>query len=133
MFIYQPGTRMADQTAVYHLACHCQTHILRLTLPLDGLFSNNGVCDCSYCLKRRIIWGRAPENSIEIVKGVGLNGVELQEYRYGAKSFAHQVRHRFNNATREALTENCISSAEYVALTYLADLSSQMLNSTCIT
>lgn len=123
---------MAEQTAVYHLACHCQTHILRLTLLLDGLFSNNGVCDCSYCLKRRIIWGLAPENSIEILKGVGLDGVELQEYRYGAKSFAHQVIQRFDNAAREALMVNHVSSAGYAALTCLAGLSSQTQNSTCI-
>ena len=94
---------MTDQTAIYHLACHCQTHILQLTLPLEGLFSDNSVCDCSHCLKRRIIWGEAPKGSIKVIKGVGTDGVELQEYRFGTKSFAHQVSPRYNNAAGEAL------------------------------
>lgn len=122
---------MTDQTAIYHLACHCQTHILQLTLPLQGLFSDNGVCDCSHCLKRRIIWGKAPKGSIKVIKGVGMDGIELQEYRFGAKSFAHQVSPRYNNATGEALTVEHCSSAGNAGRTCLVVNSSQMLKVTC--
>jgi len=82
---------MPDKTAVYHVSCHCQTHILRLTLPHEGLFSNNSVCDCSHCLKRRVVWAQAPAGSMQVIKGVGKDGVCLQEYTFGTKAFAHQV------------------------------------------
>jgi len=85
---------MANQPAVYHIACHCQTHVLQLTLPKEGSFSHEfttGVCDCSHCLKRRIVWGRAPKGSLKVIKGVGTNGVELQEYVFGKKAYEHQV------------------------------------------
>jgi hypothetical protein len=82
---------MNDKTAVYHIACHCQTHVLQLTLPTEDLFSDNGVCDCSHCLKRRIVWGPAPKGSLKVLKGVGTNGVNLQSYIFGEKAYAHQV------------------------------------------
>ena len=85
---------MTNQTAVYHLACHCQTHILQLTLPTVDLFNDtfgNGVCDCSHCLKRRIVWGQAPKNSLKVIKGVGMNGVNLQTYVFGKGAYTHQV------------------------------------------
>jgi hypothetical protein len=81
---------MTKQTAIYHLSCHCQTHVLQLTLPREGLFSDFSACDCSHCLKRRIISGEAPKGSLKIIRGVGTNGVELQEYRTGTKTFGHQ-------------------------------------------
>ncbi|KAK4686959.1 hypothetical protein P7C73_g3163, partial [Tremellales sp. Uapishka_1] len=79
------------ESHVVHLACHCQAHVLRLTLPSEPEpFTNNGVCDCSHCIKRKVVWGSAPPGSrFEIIRGVGKDGVELQEYRFGSKSFAH--------------------------------------------
>lgn len=86
---------MADQTATYHLACHCQTHILQLSLPREGLFRHTTVCDCSHCLKRRIVWDETPMGSIKVIKGFGKDSVELQQYSFGSKTFPHHVRSPF--------------------------------------
>jgi hypothetical protein len=72
--------------APLHLACHCQAHVLRLTLPAPP--TGGDVCDCSHCLKRRTVWFCAPANSIEVVRGFG---DDLAEYRFGSKSFPHKV------------------------------------------
>jgi hypothetical protein len=83
---------MASPANVYHLTCHCQAHVLRLTLPEGAKFDDNGVCDCSHCLKRRIVWYSAPAGSLEIVRGCGKDGTEeLNEYRFGAKNAGHKV------------------------------------------
>ena len=77
---------------VFHISCHCQKHILQLIAPAKDPFPEGGVCDCSHCLKRRIIWGFAPGNDVSIVRGVGKDGSEdLEEYRFGSKGTGHQV------------------------------------------
>ncbi|KAK8849369.1 hypothetical protein IAR55_004701 [Kwoniella newhampshirensis] len=83
-------------TAIYHIACHCQDNVLKLTLPINPetgaplAFDEGGVCDCSHCLKRRIVWAFAPKGSMTIVRGMGKDGAApTQEYRFGAKSFSH--------------------------------------------
>jgi len=125
---------MADQTATYYLACHCQAHILQLTLPLDDLFSDNGVCDCSHCLKRRIVWGKAPKGSLKVMKGVGSDDIKLQEYRFGTKSFAHQVspHSTLNHIAEETLSGSRVSFVADVGLICSVVRSSQMLKATCI-
>jgi len=55
--------------------------MLQLTLPTESLFNDtfdNSVCDCSHCLKRRIVWNQALKGSLKVIKGVGMNGVILQ-------------------------------------------------------
>ena len=76
-------------SSTYHLACHCQTHVLRLTLPPDQTLDTMGVCDCSHCLKRRIVWAMIPGKYVEVVRGVDEG---LLEYRFGKKAGCHQVR-----------------------------------------
>ena len=80
-----------SEATTYHLACHCQAHVIRLDLPKDKPFGDPGVCDCSHCLKRRIIWATAPSGSMTIVRGSGKDGVETKEYHMGENSFRHQV------------------------------------------
>ena len=76
---------------IYHLSCHCQDHVLRLTLPSDkSVFEGIGVCDCSYCVKKRIVWGVAPPGSLTVVRGFGTDGKDLQGYEFGGKNCAHQ-------------------------------------------
>ena len=73
---------------VFHLACHCQANILRITFPESVKpFEKNDVCDCSFCLKRRIIWAFAPEGSGKVLKGMD----KLQTYQFGNKTLYHQV------------------------------------------
>lgn len=78
----------------YHIACHCQSHVIRYTVPTEEAFNNNGVCDCSHCLKRRTVWVMAPKGSLEVVKGVNGSGEgakKLTGYSFGAKKSEHQV------------------------------------------
>lgn len=78
----------------YHVACHCQSHVLRYTVPADEAFTDNGVCDCSHCLKRRAVWILAPSGALEVVRGVngtGEGGKKLSGYSFGAKQSVHQV------------------------------------------
>ena len=85
-------TTMSLSSKTYHIACHCQEHVLTLTLPSEFDFTDNGVCDCSHCLKRRIVWGVAPKGTLEVVRGVGKDGAaELAEYRFGEKNARHKV------------------------------------------
>ncbi|WWD19979.1 hypothetical protein CI109_104452 [Kwoniella shandongensis] len=82
------------QAKTYHISCHCQAHVLRLDIPNDtdtpSPFDQGGVCDCSHCLKNRIVWGFAPPGTVSIVRGLGKDGAaNLQEYRFGSKSYGH--------------------------------------------
>jgi len=80
------------ETTTYHLACHCQSHVIRIDLPKDAPFDSPGVCDCSHCLKRRIVWVQAPAGSMTVIRGVDQDGSPLKEYQMGSKSVSHQVR-----------------------------------------
>lgn len=75
----------------YHISCHCQSHILAWTTDAESAFTGNGVCDCSHCLKRRIVWIFALKGTLEVVKGVGKDGVDLKGYTFGPKQVEHQV------------------------------------------
>lgn len=77
---------------IYTLACHCQTHVYRLTLPVNQLEKEGAVCDCSWCLKRRIIWAFVPRDSLMHHRGAGVDGTqELNEYRFATKTATHKV------------------------------------------
>lgn len=76
----------------YILSCHCQTHIYLLNLPAGELEKEGVVCNCSWCLKRRIIWAFVPHDSLTLHRGAGKDGSEeLTEYRFGLKVVAHKV------------------------------------------
>jgi hypothetical protein len=80
-----------SETATYHLACHCQAHVIRLDLPKDNPFDKAEVCDCSLCLKRRIVWMSVRGGSMSILRGVGKDGVKTKVYQMGSKTYHHQV------------------------------------------
>jgi len=98
---------MTSSPKVLHLACHCQTHVLRLT---DPSFEDVGVCDCSHCLKRRIVWGGAKQGTLEVVRGVAKDGAEdLTEYRFGNKNAGHQVSRSASGISSSDGTDDAIS------------------------
>jgi hypothetical protein len=80
-------------TKTYYLSCHCQTHVIALELPIDDPFPENGVCNCSHCFKRRIVFGCAPEGSTaRILKGFEKDGAEeLQIYKFGMMQYGQHV------------------------------------------
>jgi hypothetical protein len=76
-------TQATAPTKSYILSCHCQKNIVELTLPLPipapdhgTPFTDNGVCDCSHCLKRRVVWFFAPPGSVKVLKGGAADGSE---------------------------------------------------------
>lgn len=76
----------------YILSCHCQTHVYILSLPIGELERGAEVCDCSWCLKRRLVWGFYSPDSLVLHRGAGKNGApEIAEYWFGAKKSAHKV------------------------------------------
>ncbi|ORX35141.1 hypothetical protein BD324DRAFT_634032 [Kockovaella imperatae] len=71
----------------FHLSCHCQSNILRITYPADTEpFNKNQVCDCSYCLKKRIVWSIAPAGSVKVLRGFD----KLRDYQFGGKNMHHR-------------------------------------------
>lgn len=71
---------------------------------------------------------------MKVIKGVGRDGIELQEYRFGTKSFAHQVSLRCNDTVEyRGLQRNNFSSVGSVARICLEISLSQMLEATCTT
>ena len=72
----------------FHLACHCQSNILRVTYP-EGTkpFAKNQACDCSFCVKRRIIWSIVPGGRTKVLKGF----TDLVDYQFGGKGLYHKV------------------------------------------
>jgi hypothetical protein len=83
---------LKSDTKTYHLSCHCQTHVVALDLTTDKPFPENGVCNCSHCFKRRIVFATAPEGSARIVKGFGKDGAdELGVYKFGTMQYGQYV------------------------------------------
>jgi hypothetical protein len=77
---------MSD-TKQYILSCHCQSHIYLLNLPHGVLQEKGVVCDCSFCLKRRVVWAFVPGKSMVLHKG----GDGLEDYKFGSKTANHKV------------------------------------------
>lgn len=50
------------------------------------------VCDCSFCVKRLIIWTRQPEDRVKLRKGCEEGKGSVGVYRFGAKDLSHHVR-----------------------------------------
>ncbi|KAJ3119516.1 hypothetical protein HK100_000278 [Physocladia obscura] len=81
------------------LSCHCQQHVLAYN-PKDTAHSGHPatkgeICDCSYCAKRKIVWGYALAGELSIVRGVlhapvdGKISMALTEYRFATKRTPH--------------------------------------------
>ena len=86
---------MPIDTKTYRLSCHCQENVFELSLPLPSPslghgtpFDDNGVCDCSHCVKRRVVWYFVPRTAVKVIRG---GESHLKEYRFGAKRDAHKV------------------------------------------
>jgi hypothetical protein len=77
---------MSD-TKQYILACHCQSQIYLLNLPHGVLEEKGVVCDCSFCLKRRVVWAFVPGKSMVLHK----DGEGLEDYKFGSKTANHKV------------------------------------------
>lgn len=76
----------------YTLSCHCQTHAYRLTLSKSKIEEEGIVCDCSFCLKKRIVWAFVPQDSLVLTRGAGSEGSEdLTKYRFATKTAEHLV------------------------------------------
>jgi hypothetical protein len=72
----------------YRGSCHCQAVVFSVTLPdIAHEKADNGVCNCSFCAKRAVIWAFAEPGALEFEKGLdGMKG-----YQFGTKSTTHYV------------------------------------------
>jgi hypothetical protein len=81
-------TQTSPPQKTYRGCCHCQAVVFSVTLPdVTHEQANNGVCDCSHCAKRAVLWAFAKPGALVFEKGLDA----LKGYQFGAKSTTHFV------------------------------------------
>lgn len=66
--------------------CHCQRNVFQVTIPE---ITQAGVCDCSFCAKRGILWGFANKTKLMFTRGGQQDDVSV--YTFGTKQYEHKV------------------------------------------